>query len=343
MAYGSGYMENDMHSEVIISKTPIRITFTGGGTDLPQYYQKYGTGACVSATINKYIYIVISNHFYKNELRLSYSKTENSIKDINDIKHNIMRESLRLLGIKGGLQALSLTEIPATGTGLGSSSSFTVGFLNAIHAWKGQNALPEQLAKEAIKVEREMMNEAGGKQDQYIAAYGGVNLMEFKKDESVTVKPIKFNQDNLKHFQDHLLLFYIGSPRSSSKLHQEQVKHIVDKVDSYNRLRELAYETYESMSKGKFDQVGEQMHENWMLKRQLSGSITNPAIDKLYEKERKAGAIGGKVMGAGGGGFMLLLSKPEDRDNIERSMEKLSNQAFSIDMKGSRILKISDE
>ncbi|MEM1755637.1 MAG: kinase, partial [Thermoplasmata archaeon] len=170
---------------VITTRTPLRITFTGGGTDIPAYYRKYGPGAVVSATINKYIYVTVAKNFYRDEIRVSYSKTENAIKNVDDIQHPTVRESLKLLDIKSGIQIISITEIPSRGTGLGSSSSFLVGLLNALHAWRGEAVSPKQIAEEAVKIEREILKEPGGKQDQYMAAFGGINLMEFFPDENV--------------------------------------------------------------------------------------------------------------------------------------------------------------
>ncbi|MEM2705885.1 MAG: kinase, partial [Thermoplasmata archaeon] len=189
-------MSNDFR--LIITKTPLRITFTGGGTDIPAYYRKYGPGAVVSATINKYIYVTVAKNFYRDEIRVSYSKTENAIKNVDDIQHPTVRESLKLLDIKSGIQIISITEIPSRGTGLGSSSSFLVGLLNALHAWRGEAVPPKQIAEEAVKIEREILKEPGGKQDQYMAAFGGINLMEFFPDENVSVKPTLLKAEDRK-------------------------------------------------------------------------------------------------------------------------------------------------
>ncbi|MEM3333463.1 MAG: kinase, partial [Thermoplasmata archaeon] len=223
---------------VITTRTPLRITFAGGGTDIPAYYRKYGPGAVVSATINKYIYVTVAKNFYRDEIRVSYSKTENAIKNIDDIQHPTVRESLKLLDIKSGIQIISITEIPSRGTGLGSSSSFLVGLLNALHAWKGEAVPPKQIAEEAVKIEREILKEPGGKQDQYMAAFGGINLMEFFPDENVSIRKIDTNLDLLN---ENLMMFFTGIERDGTSIHSVQ-RTLVDKnLEKYNSARDLAY------------------------------------------------------------------------------------------------------
>ncbi|MGC8619418.1 MAG: kinase [Thermoplasmata archaeon] len=329
-------MANDFR--LVITKTPLRITFTGGGTDIPAYYRKYGPGAVVSATINKYIYVTVAKNFYKDEIRVSYSKTENAIKDVEDIEHPTVREALKLLNIKSGIQIVSITEIPSRGTGLGSSSSFLVGLLNALHAWKGEAASAKQLAEEAIKIEREILKEPGGKQDQYMAAYGGIQLMEFFPDESVSLKQTLLSYEDRKALNDHLIMLYTGRERDSTKIHEEQSSKADEKLENYNRMRDLAYKTYEKLSLNKWYEIGELLDENWKLKRELSDKISDNEIDRWYERAKKAGAIGGKLMGAGGGGFFLFFVDPEKRENLKNELKELKEEPFSFEPFGSRIL-----
>jgi len=323
---------------LVTTKTPLRITFTGGGTDIPAYYRKYGPGAVVSATINKYIYVTVAKNFYKDEIRVSYSKTENAIKDVEKIEHPTVREALKLLDIKSGIQVVSITEIPSRGTGLGSSSTFLVGLLNALHAWRGEAVSAKQLAEEAVKIEREILKEPGGKQDQYMAAYGGIQLMEFFPDENVSLKQTLLSLDARKNLNDHLIMFYTGRERDSKKIHEEQMGMIDEKVENYNKMRDLAYITYETLSKGKWEDLGALLERNWELKKELSNNITDTEIDRWYEKAKKAGAVGGKLMGAGGGGFLLFFVDPQKRQNLKKELNELNEEPFNFEPFGSRIL-----
>ncbi|MEM3301688.1 MAG: kinase, partial [Thermoplasmata archaeon] len=318
--------------------TPLRITFTGGGTDIPAYYRKYGPGAVVSATINKYIYVTVAKNFYRDEIRVSYSKTENAIKNVDDIQHPTVRESLKLLDIKSGIQIISITEIPSRGTGLGSSSSFLVGLLNALHAWRGEAVSPKQIAEEAVKIEREILKEPGGKQDQYMAAFGGINLMEFFPDENVSVKPTLLKAEDRKMLNDHLIMLYTGIERDSTKIHNEQMNTVDDRVENYRKMVEIAYKTYNLFSRGKWEDLGYLLHENWMMKKELSNGITNEKIDEWYKRAIDAGAIGGKLMGAGGGGFLLFFISPEKRENLKNALRELPEEQFKFEPFGSRIL-----
>lgn len=326
------------NQRIILTRTPLRITFVGGGTDIPAYYKEYGPGAVISAAMDKYIYILVGTHFYKDELRLSYSKTENAVKKIDDIQHPTLREALRLLDIGSGVQVVSMTEVPSAGTGLGSSSSFLVGVLNALHAWKGEFASPDQLAEEAVHIEREVLKEAGGKQDQYMAAFGGIQLMEFNKDESVAVKPAPVSKSKLDELNDHLLLLYTGIQRDSTKIHVSQRQEIGNHLQEYARMKGLAYEAFDSIVDGDMQKLGKLLDENWQLKRKLSGGISDPTIDGWYNTAIKAGALGGKIIGAGGGGFMMFLAPPERHQMIKAALKDLHEEKFRFESSGSRIV-----
>lgn len=321
---------------IITTKTPLRITFTGGGTDLMDYYRNYGPGAVVSAAINKYIYVTVARNFYSDEIRVSYSKSEDKLKSIEEIQHPSVREALRFLGIEKGLQIVSITEIPSRGTGLGSSSAFLVGLLYALHTWIGESVTQEQLAREAFHIEREILREEGGKQDQYIAAYGGLRLMEFNSDESVNVKPIVLKNSAREVLQSNLLMLYTGRERDSTAIHKDQVLHIKENIDIYNEMRDVAYKTYDALSKCDIEKLGELMNYNWQLKKKLSNGISDTVIDSYYEKAMRAGALGGKLMGAGGGGFLLFVAPSEKHAAIADALG-LRQEQFKLDPLGSRI------
>ncbi len=327
---------------LVTTKTPIRITFTGGGSDFPDFYRKFGYGAVLSSTINRYIYVTIARNFYSNEYRISYSRTENAIRDVNDIEHPSVREALKYLGIEGGIQIISITEIPSRGTGLGSSSSFLVGLLLALHTWLGENVTPGTLASEAYKIEREILNEPGGKQDQYIAAYGGINLMRFNNDDSVEMKPLILSRDRRRYLSENLMMYYTNKERSSATIHKEQMNNISDQSDYYKKMRELAYKAYDAICKLDLLELGALMEENWLLKKQLHNHISDDGIEHMYKLAKDAGALGGKLMGAGGGGFMLFIVPPEKHKDVDKALSEYRREDFEIDPFGSRVSHIED-
>jgi len=324
--------------KLITSRTPLRITLAGGGTDIPAYYRKYGPGAVVSATINKYIYVTVAKNFYKDEIRVSYSKTENAIKDVEKIEHPTVREALKLLDIKSGIQVVSITEIPSRGTGLGSSSTFLVGLLNALHAWRGEAVSAKQLAEEAVKIEREILKEPGGKQDQYMAAYGGIQLMEFFPDENVILKGVDLKNCNEQSLKNNFMMFFTGIERAGTQIHSVQRNFVDIKLQDYNRVRDYAYKVFELLNECKFDEIGKVMHENWKLKRTFSPGITNDLIDNLYERALKSGASGGKLQGAGGGGFFLIYVYPKNKKMLRNALKEFQEIKFDFDHTGSKII-----
>ncbi len=325
---------------MIMSRTPLRITFVGGGTDIPSYYREHGPGAVVSASINKYIYVAVNKKF-DSKIRVSYSVTE-MVDTVDEIKHPTVREALRLLGIDGGVEIVSISDIPSKGTGLGSSSTFLVGLLNALHAYKGEHASPLQLAEEAVKIEREILGEPGGKQDQYMAAYGGIQFMEFHQDERVSVKPVIMNEDMRGKLQSNLLLMYTGRERSSTEIHKVQANSVAKKLESYHLMRGMAFDMFDAMCNGNTGEIGRLLHKNWEQKRQLADGITDKNIDSWYEKALSNGALGGKMIGAGGGGFLLLFASPEQHDKIIEALPELKQENFNIEYGGSRIIFVGD-
>ncbi|MGC8599205.1 MAG: kinase [Thermoplasmata archaeon] len=320
--------------KIVTSRTPLRITFAGGGTDIPSYYRRYGPGAVLSATINKYIYVTVAENFYRDEIRVSYSRTENAIKNVEDIQHPTVREALKLLDIRSGIQVISITEIPSRGTGLGSSSSFLVGLLNALHAWRGEAVSPKQLAEEAVKIEREILKEPGGKQDQYMAAYGGINLMEFFPDENVNM----IRTEIPPGLDDHLLMIFTGIERDGTMIHSVQRNLVEENLDGYNMARDFAYKAFSVLREGDYGVLGDIMGKNWNIKKKFSPGITNPTIDEIYEKAINAGAIGGKLQGAGGGGFFLFIVNPERKENVRNALSNYRAMSIRITDRGSEIV-----
>ena len=328
-----------MLNRMVMTRAPLRITFVGGGTDLPFYYQKRNYGAVVSSAINKYIYVTVNRKFDSN-IRVSYSKTE-IVDSVDRIEHPSVRESLRFLGIENGVEIVSISDIPSRGTGLGSSSSFIVALLHALHSYKGEFVSAEELAKEAVKVEREILREDGGKQDQYIAAYGGTNLMKFRNDGSVEMVNAVSHDSNLKRIEESLLLLYTNRERSSTEIHKDQIENSSEKMNVYDEMKKLTEGTLNAICDGDIDTLGELMHRNWMMKRSLSSRISDGWIDEKYEKAIKLGAKGGKVVGAGGGGFLLLVAEPEKHENIARELG-LRKVDFRFSQSGSRVIFVGE-
>ncbi len=328
-----------MTKRMIMSRTPLRITFTGGGTDIPEFFMNYGNGAVINATINKYIYITVNEKF-DNLIRVSYSRTE-IVDSVNKIKHPVVREALKYLDIGKKIEIVSMSDIPSNGTGLGSSSTFTVGLLNALHAYKGEHASSSQLAKEAVDIERHILKEEGGLQDQYAAAYGGMNFIEFKRGSDVHVTPIITPDGTMDQLQSHLLLLYTNMERRSNHIHIDQKAQISTLHESYAKMSALSYKLKEEMNRGNYNDVGNLLNENWVEKRKLSSKISEGRIDALYEKAMENGATGGKLIGSGGGGFLLFFADPKYHKSISDGLG-LSQTSFRIVNRGSSIIFVGD-
>ncbi len=329
-----------MKKRMIMTRTPLRITFVGGGTDLSSYYKKNGPGAVVNAAINKYIYVIVNKKF-DNGIRLSYSKTE-IVNTVNEIKHPTVREALKLLDITGGIEIVSISDIPSGGTGLGSSSSFLVGLLNALHAWKGESVSPKQLAEEAIKIKINILNEAEGKQDEYIAAYGGIRFMKFNSDESVVVNQIKITEETKNLLKRNLQLLYTGKQRSAPEMLNAQSSKVNAHLKEYTSMRDLAYVLYSQLTKNNWAKTGEMLHKNWVLKKMLNDNISDKLIDSWYKRGIDAGAIGGKMIGAGGGGFLLLFTPPKKHNAVRKALPELREERFEFEAHGSSIIYVGD-
>lgn len=327
-------------SHMIISRTPLRVSFVGGGTDIPEYYLNNGGGAVVNAAVNKYVYIVINKKF-DDQVRVSYSQTE-IVPRADNLRHPLVREALKLLDIQRGIEIVSISDIPSHGTGLGSSSTFTVGLLNALHAWEGEHTPARQLAEEAVKIEREIVEEPGGKQDQYIAAYGGLRFIEFHSSGQVDVAPIILREDDLRALQRSLLLFYTGKGRASAPILSGQIAEIPRHTQEYGSMRQLARDLKGDLESGRIDRVGDYLSRGWELKRRLHDAITDATIDDLYERARAAGSSGGKITGAGGGGFLLLQVPPDYQDRVRNALSDLREETVLFDNSGSRIIHVGE-
>lgn len=326
---------------MIISRAPVRISLGGGGTDLQSYYSKYG-GFLIAGAIDKYLFISANKRFY-DSIRLSYSQTE-IVNSISEIKHAIFREALSFIKPPngGGIELVSIADVPAN-CGLGSSSSFTVALLNALHAYNREYISQQQLAEEACTIEIEKLQQPIGKQDQYISAFGGITTLTFEKNGRVMVEPIKMKDDAIDELERNILLYYTGIERSASDILKEQNEKSKNDeaavIESLHQIKKIGYETKRAFESGNLERFGELLDVHWNNKKQLSKNISNPFIDSCYEMARKNGAIGGKIMGAGGGGFFMFYV-PEKHEKFTRAMKEkgLKPMRFRFDFEGSKVL-----
>jgi D-glycero-alpha-D-manno-heptose-7-phosphate kinase len=326
---------------MVITQTPIRISFLGGGTDYPDYYLHHGGGATLAASINQYTTIILHHltRFADHNLRVHYSTVENA-NTLDEVKHPSARECLRFMGIERGVEIHYATTLPAR-TGLGSSSSATVGLLHALHAFQHQMVSREQLAAEAVHVEQKLIKERVGCQDQYACALGGLRHYEFVADGTVRATPVIVAPERLQALNDRLLLFYTGVQRHAHDILEEQIERTANgqNTKQLDRLKSLVAQGVEVLSSNTdLAQFGELLHCGWLLKRGLSSKIASTEIDNTYARARKAGAIGGKLLGAGGGGFLLLYAEPEDHHNIHNALPDLRSVRFSFENLGSQTI-----
>lgn len=327
---------------MVISRTPFRISFFGGGTDFPVWYKKNG-GSVLSATIDKYCYIScrILPPFFEYKHRIVYARYEH-VNEIDEIVHPSVRETFRFMNIKEGLEIHHDADIPAK-SGLGSSSSFTVGLLHALYAIEGKMVTKKRLALEAIRIEQEMIKENVGSQDQVAVAFGGLSKIEFSGNHNIEVTPIIVGQKRMTEFQDHFMLFFTGFQRSASKIEAEKIKQVPNKKSELTELQNMVDEAVHILSeKSDIIDFGRLLHEGWRLKKSLSNNVSNNFIDHIYEIAIKNGAIGGKILGAGGGGFVLFFVKPEDRGNLKEALDFLLHVPFRFDTSGSQIIYYSE-
>ena len=324
---------------MIISKTPFRISFFGGGTDYPEWYHENG-GSVLATTIDKYCYISCRHlpPFFEHKHRIVYSKIE-SVKTTEEIQHPVVRAVLSNLSITDGLEIHHDADLPAR-SGLGSSSSFTVGLINVLNALKGLQISKQDLAKQATYIEQEVLKETVGSQDQVLAAFGGFNRIDFHPDDSFNISPVIINKDLVEQLQSHMLLFFTGLSRFSSDIARDKVSNFTNRFQELTQIKEMVDEgmsILQSPSTPIMD-LGKLMHESWKLKRSLSVKVSTPKIDEIYEAGIKAGAIGGKILGAGGGGFILFFAAPENHNKIRERLKNLVHVAFHFDNTGSKIV-----
>jgi D-glycero-alpha-D-manno-heptose-7-phosphate kinase len=322
---------------MIISRTPLRVSLIGGGSDIPQFYKRH-QGQVVSTGINKYVYVMAHPFFKSNQILLKYSKTELANR-IDDIQHPLFRESLRFLGITGGLEITTNADVP-TGTGLGSSSSFAVGLLNCLYTYQGKHAPKERLAKEACHIEMNVLKEPIGKQDQYAAAYGNLNSIEFFPDESVSVSQIIMSEGCRKELNDNLIMFYTGISRDARDILHRQTSEMENslKIRKMIELTELAKELKQSLKNNDLSKFGEILNKGWEIKKNMSDGISTPLIETYYAKALKNGALGGKLLGAGGGGFLLFYADKNKHARLRESFSDLVELPIKFDYEGTKII-----
>lgn len=325
---------------MIITKTPFRVSFCGGGSDIADFYREHG-GCVLSTTINRYMYLTIHPYFDDQKTALKYSQNE-TVENLYDINHSIFRCVLNDKHISG-VEISSTADVPS-GTGLGSSSSFTVGLLHTLYCYKGKYVGKERLADEACQVEIEKLGNPIGKQDQYAAAFGGLNFISFHKDDSVSVEPVVTRRETLRQLQENLLMFYTGLTHDANRILSEQKKNISQKDKTQNLIRmcQLAQEMKQSLEHNDLGDFGRILHESWMKKRELAGSISNRRIDELYQCAMDNGALGGKLLGAGGGGFLLFYCPKEKQERLKNQL-RLKPFDFQFEHDGSSIVYIGDK
>ena len=322
---------------MILSKAPVRLSMGGGGTDLASYYREYG-GFLLATSINKFVYILLNRRFEDN-FRLSYSKTE-IINTVEEIEHPIFRESIKYVGIEGKVEIVSVSDVPSN-CGLGTSSTFTVALLNALYAYRKDYIGIDKLAESACHIEINVLNEPIGKQDQYASAFGGFNAYYFEKDGSVRVEPLRIKEEMMIELQNNIFLFYLNKNRSASSILKEQnensKKNDKDTIERLHKIKEIGLYTKKILEEGKINEFGEVLHNHWLTKKGLSSKISDPFIDEAYDIALKNGAIGGKVVGAGGGGFLLLYC-PNNKPKLIEALRNfgLKPTWFSFEFEGAK-------
>jgi D-glycero-alpha-D-manno-heptose-7-phosphate kinase len=325
---------------MIISCTPYRVSFAGGGTDLPAFYRREA-GAVLSVAIQKHMYVTVSRRF-ESSIRVAYTKTEIA-ETIDAVEHTIVREALRLTGLDRHIEITTIGDLPA-GTGMGSSSSLACGLLKALYAFKGQIVAAARLAEEACRIEIDILGKPIGRQDQYAAAYGGLNYIRFHGDHTVDVEPVPCLDATLAELERRAILLYTGQTRSADTILQKQGEGTADRMPTLRRMRDLADEMRHAIAgDGDLDRFAALLHEGWELKRSLGFGISQDQIDAWYEAARRAGAQGGKLLGAGGGGFLLLLAPPERHEAIRAALGRPREIPFAVDRLGARVIFISDQ
>lgn len=320
---------------MIITQTPLRISFAGGGTDFKGYYEKDG-GAVISSAIDKYIYVVIKERF-DSKIRVGYTRTE-MVDEVSQIEHELVRECMLLTGITGGVEIATMADIPSAGSGLGSSSTVTVGLLHAMYAYLGRLVTAETLAQQACRIEIDVLGKPIGKQDQYIAAYGGLRRFEFRADGTVDAHVVDLPEEKRRRFGECIMLFYTGITRKADTILSEQRANIDDKREFLDRMKLQVSEVEAALTDGNMNKVGRLMQTGWEWKKQMAGRISSVEIDALYESALDAGATGGKIAGAGGGGFLLLYCPPDRQSSVREVLTEMKELPFSLERDGTKVI-----
>ncbi len=320
---------------MIIVQTPLRVSLFGGGTDFRSFFEAEG-GAVLTTAIDKYIFVTIKKRF-DQKLRIGYTKQE-VVDSVNEIQHDLIRQALCKTGILEGVEITTMGDIPAAGSGLGSSSTVTVGSLHAMYAYLGQLVTAEQLAREACAIEIEELGRPIGIQDQYIAAYGGLRLMEFSTSGQVTSEQLVLNENHMRTLNENLLLFFTGITRKASSVLTEQSDTIIQHSVVLRKLKAMAYMARDELKAGNVDVIGEMLHESWQFKKRLASNVSNADIDQVYQAARQAGATGGKISGAGGGGFLLLYCRHERQEAVRAALSRLQELPFRVENDGSKVI-----
>lgn len=325
---------------MIISKTPLRASFFGGGSDFKDYYEnsRLGYGSVISTALNMHVYITVNKKF-DDMIRVVYNGNE-LVNSVDEVKHNIIREALKLTGIEKGIEVIYMADIPLSGAGIGlaSSSALAVGVLNALHAYKGEYVSPEQLAREACHIEIDCLGQKIGIQDQYAVAHGGINRYRFCNDGSVSVTPLICTKETKNKLFQHLMLFFTGNTRDSRQILQEQTQTMESKRTMLDDLVKTVNKAYQALADGKPEIWGEELDRTWKIKKQFAGGVSNEYIDGMYQAAKDAGAVGGKILGAGGGGFLLLYVSPDKQDEVRQALSGYREVPFETDAQGSRIV-----
>jgi len=320
---------------MIIVQTPLRVSFFGGGTDFPAFYKAEG-GCVLSTAIDKYIFVTVKRRFDR-KLRVGYTKTE-MVDSLDEIQHELIREALRKAGIVEGVEVTTMGDIPSAGSGLGSSSTVTVGALHATYSYLGNLVSAETLARQACEIEIDILKKPIGVQDQYIAAYGGLRFMEFTREGEVRVEKVETDRSLRRRLNENTMLFYTGIARRSGQILSEQKDNIEQRRAVLCEMKRIAQTAHDALLAGSVDTIGELLHESWQLKKQLASKISNGLLDEMYERARNAGAIGGKITGAGGGGFLLLYCPHAKQEAVRSALSHLQELPFKMEADGTKVV-----
>lgn len=320
---------------MIVTQTPLRLSFFGGGTDFPDYYRVDG-GAVLTTAIDKYVYVIVKRRF-DDDIYINYSIKE-IVDSVDQIRHDLVREAMRITGVDRGIEITTLADVPSTGTGLGSSAAVTVGLLHALHTYRGRLVDARTLAEQACHIELNILDRPIGKQDQYIAAFGGLRAIRFCSNGQIEVQPVQAQPQTLRQLQSRLLVFFTGRTRSSSTILNRQQQHIEQSRTDLNRLQDCAVKSHRLLVEARLDEFGGLLDAAWRHKKALAEGVSDAAIDKLYDQARAAGALGGKIAGAGGGGFLMFYVPPSRQDDVRQALAPLRELPVAFDPGGARVV-----